>query len=193
MAKRRDEVTWFLTASEWRDWLVANHDTVTEIWLGCRKQHHPEGILVSQAIEEALCFGWIDSVRNGVDADGFAQRFSPRTSRSPWSEVNRALMEELIASGRVHPAGLRAWDGRDAAPGGIAPRVADRQAALEAPMQVRFEADPVAWNWFQQQPPGYRRLAIWWVMDAKRAETRERRLTTLIDESASQRRIRNLS
>jgi uncharacterized protein YdeI (YjbR/CyaY-like superfamily) len=191
MPKLREEVAWFATPAEWRAWLEANHDRATEHWVGCRKVHVPEGILVGEALDEALCFGWIDSVRHGVDADGFAQRFTPRTRRSPWSEVNRKRMAELIAAGRVHPAGLRAWEQRDSTP--AAPAVTDRAADLEPDMQERFAAATEAHAWFQSQPPGYRRQALWWVMEAKRPETRARRLATLIDDSTHHRRLRHLA
>jgi len=191
MPKLRDDVTWYASPGEWRAWLEDNHDRATEQWVGCRKVHVSVGILVGEALDEALCFGWIDSVRHGVDADGFAQRFTPRTSRSPWSEVNRKRMAELIEAGRVHPAGLRAWEQRDAAP--AAPAVADRSAVLDPASQARFEDAAEAYAWFQTQPPGYRRQAYWWVMEAKRAETRERRLSTLIDDSTNGRRLRHLA
>lgn len=191
MPKRRDEVTWFANAGEWRAWLEDHHDRATEQWVGCRKVHVPQGILVSEALDEALCFGWIDSIRHGVDADGFAQRFTPRTRRSPWSEVNRQRMTELIAAGRVHPAGLRAWAQRDLAPSTAA--VAQRTADLDPAMQARFEDAVDAYAWFLAQPPGYRRQAYWWVMEAKRPETRERRLAMLMDDSGNRRRLRHLS
>ena len=186
MAKRRDEAIWFEDAAAWRAWLAEHHATATECWVGCRKKHVPAGIAVSEALDEALCFGWIDSVRHGVDVDGFAQRFTPRTSRSPWSDVNRRRMEELIAAGRVHPAGLSAWQQRDTVPPTVA--VTDRAATLDEDMQQRFEDEAGAWAWFLTQPPGYRRQVIWWVMEAKRPETRERRFQHLLAESRAQRR-----
>lgn len=186
MTKRRDEAIWFEGPAAWRAWLEENHDTADECWVGCRKKHVATGITVIEALDEALCFGWIDSVRHGVDADGFAQRYTPRTSRSPWSDVNRRKMEALLAAGRVHPAGLRAWEQRDSVE--AAPAVAARDADLEPGMRARFEADEDAWTWFQTQPPGYRRQAAWWVMEAKRAETRERRFQQLLTESQAHRR-----
>jgi uncharacterized protein YdeI (YjbR/CyaY-like superfamily) len=191
MTRRRDEAIWFKSQAEWRAWLEDHHDTATECWVGCRKVHVEEGILVREALDEALCFGWIDSVRHGVDADGFAQRFTPRTSRSPWSEVNRKRMVELLRAGQVHPAGLRAWEQRDATPATTA--VVNRTAELDPEDQARFEDAAEAYGWFQSQPPGYRRQALWWVMEAKRPETRARRLATLIDNSAHQRRLRHLT
>ncbi len=186
MAKRRDEAIWFEDISAWRSWLEEHHDTATECWVGCRKKGVETGITVSDALDEALCFGWIDSVRHGVDEAGFAQRYTPRTSRSPWSEVNRRRMDVLLAAGRVHPAGMRAWDLRDDTPAD--PAVADRQGELDPDMQGRFEADPDAWTWFLTQPPGYRRQVTWWVMQAKRPETRERRFVQLLEASQAQRR-----
>lgn len=187
MAKRRDEAIWFEDIPAWRSWLEEHHDTATECWVGCRKKGVETGITVSEALDEALCFGWIDSVRHGVDEAGFAQRYTPRTSRSPWSEVNRRRMEELLAAGRVHPSGLRAWAQRDSVQ--AAPAVAARQADLGPEMQQRFEADEAGWAWFQTQPPGYRRQVTWWVMEARRPETRERRFERLLADSRSNRRV----
>ncbi len=188
MAKAREEATWFSTAEEWRAWLEANHDSATELWVGISKKHVDSGISYVEVVDEALCFGWIDGITHGVDDDGYAQRFTPRKRTSIWSGVNREKMARLIAKGRVQPAGLRAWDERDP----------DRQGlySYEQPfvrfdeeMVERFRSQVTAWTWFESQPPGYQRQATWWVTSAKRPETRERRLTKLIEESAQGRRV----
>ncbi len=189
MAKLRDDVTWFESPDEWQRWLAEHHETAAECWVGCRKVHVETGITYREALDEALCFGWIDGVRHTVDADGFAQRFTRRTARSPWSEVNRMRMDELLAEDRVHPAGIRAWEQRDLVPGRASVRVASRSAELEPVFQERFESAADAWDWFQAQPPGYRRQVVWWVMEAKRPETRERRFARLLADSQAHRRV----
>jgi uncharacterized protein YdeI (YjbR/CyaY-like superfamily) len=192
MAKTRDEVTWFDAPAAWRAWLETNHDTATEIWLGISKKHVNGGVSYVDAVEEGLCFGWIDGVTHTVDTDGYAQRFTPRTRTSNWSAVNLERMQRLIAAGRVRPAGLRAFDERD-------PDRSEQysfeqgEVALDAGMLVQFQAHPAAWAWFGSQPPGYRRLATWWVVSAKKPETRERRLATLIEDSANQRRLKQFA
>jgi uncharacterized protein YdeI (YjbR/CyaY-like superfamily) len=192
MAKARDEVTWFDSPAAWRGWLEANHATEREIWVGLRKKHVPVGITWPEAVDEALCFGWIDGLANAVDENGYAQRFTPRKRSSNWSAVNLKRIEELIAEGRVHPAGLRAWEERDPARSEQY-SFEQGEVALDDEMLGRFQASADAWEWFQTQPSGYRRQAIWWVTSAKKAETRERRLATLIEDSANRRRLKQFS
>lgn len=188
MVKARDEATWFSTPAAWRAWLEANHDTATELWVGISKKHVEGGVSYGEAVDEALCFGWIDGITHGVDEDGYMQRFTPRKRTSIWSAVNLGKMDRLIAEGRVHPAGLKAWAERDP----------DRQGlySFEQPfvrfddaMIARFQANDLAWTWFESQPPGYQRQATWWVTSAKKPETRERRLAKLIEESSQGRRV----
>lgn len=192
MAKTRDEVTWFDSAAAWRAWLEENHATATEIWVGLRKKHVPVGITWPEAVDEALCFGWIDGLAHGVDSDGYAQRFTPRKRTSNWSAVNLKRIAELMAEGRVHPAGMQAWEARDPA---RSEQYSFEQGeiALDPGMRARFEGHPAAWAWFQAQPPGYRRQATWWVTSAKKPETRERRLATLIEDSANERRLKQFA
>ncbi len=184
MVKERREATWFVTAAEWRAWLQANHDTATELWVGISKKHVEGGVSYAGAVDEALCFGWIDGITHGVDEDGYAQRFTPRKRTSIWSAVNLAKMERLIAAGRVHPSGLRAWEERDPARQGVYLNE-QPSARFEEAMLARFQANGAAWTWFESQPPGYQRRATWWVTSAKRPETRDRRLVKLIEESAN--------
>lgn len=188
MAKARDEVTWFATPDEWRDWLEANHATESEIWVGLRKKHVPAGITWQQAVDEALCFGWIDGLANAVDADGYTCRITPRKPRSIWSAVNLKRIEELIAAGRVHESGLRVYRARDPSRAGLY-STEQAEIAFEDAQLATFAANVAAWAWFQSQLPGYQRQATWWVISAKRPETRERRLAQLIDDSANERRL----
>jgi uncharacterized protein YdeI (YjbR/CyaY-like superfamily) len=144
-----------------------------------------------EAVDAALCFGWIDGIVKSVGADSYKQRFTPRTKRSIWSAANIARVAELTQLGLMHPAGLAAFAQRDPArtnqysfeQGEI------RFAAAEAKL---LKADKRAWQFFESQPPGYRRQATWWVISAKKTETRQRRLATLIADSAAGQRIKPL-
>jgi len=192
MVKARDEAVWFANPAEWRAWLETNHGTARELWVGIRKKHIAAGIDYHEALDEALCFGWIDGVTHTVDADGYTIRFTPRKASSIWSAVNIKRIAELRAEGRLHEAGLRAFEERNPDRAGL---YTHEQETLECSpaMLARFQANPGAWTWFQAQPPGYRRQATWWVIGAKREETRDRRLATLIDDSANERRLKHLA
>jgi len=192
MAKPRDDVTWFDSPAAWRDWLAANHATETELWVGLRKTHVPVGITWPEAVDEALCFGWIDGLTHTVDADGYTCRITPRKPRSIWSAVNLKRIEELIAEGRVHESGLRVYQERDLSRARLY-SFEQAEIAFDAEQAATFAAHAPAWAWFGSQPPGYQRQATWWVVSAKRTETRERRLAQLIDDSANQRRLKQFA
>ena len=178
----------FRSQIAFRRWLEKNHATTTELWVGMHKVASGKGGLTYQeALEEALCFGWIDGVRRRFDEQSFAQRFSPRKPKSYWSAVNTKRAEDLKAAGRMHPAGLAAFERRDKASGRYS---FERQAAaLDPAAEKRFRANRAAWQFFASQAPWYQRVAIHWVTSAKRDETRARRLATLIQDSAAGRRL----
>jgi uncharacterized protein YdeI (YjbR/CyaY-like superfamily) len=155
----------------------------------CHKTHAADrGITYTQALDEALCFGWIDGVRRSVGADTFSVRFSPRKSRSTWSRVNVAHVERLIQAGRMTKPGLAAFAARDDRRTGVY-SFEQRRVTLSPAYAREFRANAAAWAFFQQQPPWYRRTSIHWVMSAKREETRVRRLATLIAHSARRKAI----
>lgn len=178
----------FKTREHFRRWLERNHASATEVFIGLyRKASGRRGLSYLEALEEALCFGWIDGVRKRLDDESFVQRFSPRKPKSYWSVVNRARATALEAAGRMHPAGLAAFARRDGSGGRYS---FERQAAaLDPAAEKRFRANRAAWAFFEGQAPWYRRVAIHWVTSAKREETRQRRLETLIEDSAAGRRI----
>lgn len=178
----------FKTRRAFRQWLETHHASAKELWVGFhRKASGKGGITYKEALDEALCFGWIDGVRRRLDASSFVQRFSPRRAKSYWSAVNTKRAHELQAAGMMHAAGQAAFNRRD---GAAAQYSFERQAAaLDAPAEKRFRANRKAWRFFEQQAPWYRRVAIHWVTSAKRQETRHRRLETLIADSAAGRRI----
>jgi uncharacterized protein YdeI (YjbR/CyaY-like superfamily) len=144
----------------------------------------------AQAVDEALCFGWIDGVRRRIDEDSHSIRFTPRKPRSTWSAVNIDNAERLIAAGRMEPAGLRAFEARSEDRSRI---YAFEQGEVELPAaaQKRLRADARAWSFWEARPPGYKRIASWWVISAKREQTRERRLATLIEDCAAGRLIKS--
>ncbi|HSK93308.1 MAG TPA: YdeI/OmpD-associated family protein [Candidatus Angelobacter sp.] len=181
----RDEVTVFPTAAHFRAWLEANHDRVDALFIGFyRKGVGARAMTYPEAVDEALCFGWIDGITYGVDDELRAVRFTPRRRTSSWSAVNLAKVQALSAAGRMHPAGIRAHEERD--------RRKDQIYSYEQPprelppdMLARLRADGAAWTHWQAETPSYRRTATYWVTDAKRPETRERRFVMLLEESRS--------
>jgi len=180
----------FASAAEFRGWLEANHDTATELWMGYYRKGVPKtSMTYAEAVDEALCFGWIDGQTKRIDDEVTAQRFTPRRRTSNWSAINIAKVARLTAEGRMHPAGTRAFEERD--------RCRDATYSYERPPQelapewlARFEADAAAWSYWQAETPSYRRTAVHWVVSAKRPETRERRFATLVADSAAGRRVK---
>lgn len=138
-----------------------------------------KGIGYREALDEALCFGWIDGVRRALDADSFTQRFTPRKAKSNWSDVNIARAKELIAEGRMHAAGLAAFGKRDTSATAPYSYLRD-EAALAPEFLARLQANKRAWAHWQKLAPYYRRVSTFWVMSAKRDETRERRFAELL-------------
>jgi uncharacterized protein YdeI (YjbR/CyaY-like superfamily) len=190
---RRDEVSVFPTAAEFRAWLAANHDSTPELWVGYYKKGVGKASMTyPEAVDEALSFGWIDGITRRIDDAIYANRFTPRRPRSTWSATMVARFEALRRQGRVHPAGLRAFEARSASNTGI---YSYENAPRELPpdYEARLRANPGAWRYWQARPAGYRRTASFWVMSAKRAETRERRLVRLIEDCAQGRPIKPLS
>ena len=182
------KVIYFKTAAEFRVWLEKNHATASEVWVGFYKKDSGRvGISYADAVDEALCFGWIDGIRKRLDEVSYTNRFTPRKARSTWSLVNCGRVEQLRALGRMAEAGLKAFAARDPKRTGI--YSFENQAQLGREAETKFKASKKAWIFFQSQPPGYRRLAIHWVTSAKREETRARRLDRLIAASAKQTRV----
>ncbi|MFN2520708.1 MAG: YdeI family protein [Candidatus Limnocylindria bacterium] len=178
----------FRSGTELRRWLEKNHDREPELILGLyRKGSGKKSVTYQEALDEALCFGWIDGITHGVDDQRYMIRFTPRRPKSNWSRVNIKRVGELTALGRMAPAGLKTFEARDPArESGYSYEAT--LGGLDAPYEKLFRANRRGWAFFEVQPPGYRRVASWWVMSAKRQETRSRRLATLIDDSANGRR-----
>jgi uncharacterized protein YdeI (YjbR/CyaY-like superfamily) len=174
----------FKSQAAFRIWLERRHHTDRELLVGF---HHvgsgKPSITYPEARDEALCFGWIDGVRKNYDATSYTVRFTPRKADSAWSAVNLARVRELKAAGRMRPAGLRVFEARDPKKS-VQYSFENPPNELDAAAVKAFKARRRAWAWFETQAPWYRRTAAWWVMSAKKEETRARRLKMLIDSAA---------
>jgi uncharacterized protein YdeI (YjbR/CyaY-like superfamily) len=184
----------FESAAAFRAWLEEHHATETEVWLGQWKKHTGKPTVTwAEAVDEALCFGWIDGLLRRIDDDSHMQRFTPRKPTSNWSALNIANVERLRAEGRMRPAGEAAFARRRDAKTAVYSHEQRKNPQLEPDEQAQLEADEAAWAYFSSRPPSYRKPAIWWVISAKRPETRARRLATLIADSAAGRTIKPLT
>jgi uncharacterized protein YdeI (YjbR/CyaY-like superfamily) len=174
------KVNFFNSSSAFRIWLKSNHDKCSELWIGFYKvASGKHGLTYSDAVDQALCFGWIDGLKKTVDADSYSHRFSPRKPNSKWSAINLQRAKRLLAAGNMEAAGLKALEAADAK--SRAYSCEQRNSAKLSPGQERqFRACTEAWKFFQAQPSWYRRTASWWVISAKREETTQRRLSSLI-------------
>ena len=182
--------TFFKTPAALRRWFKTHHATTAELWIGFYKKDSGRGgVVYKQALDEALCVGWIDGMVRRVDEASYMQRFTPRRPRSNWSAINIARANALVAEGRMQPAGLAAFERR------VPDRSAvysyeQRQAATLSPAERRIvKANPDAWRFLEAQLPSYKRAVAGWIQSAKKAETRERRLAVLIDCSARGRLV----
>jgi len=186
------EPTFFPTPADFRAWLAAHHATTDQLWVGYyKKATKRPSVTWEDTVNEALCYGWIDGIRKSRGRESYMIRFTPRKPRSVWSQRNIELVERLTAEGRMKAEGLAAFAFKDLHPeSGYATAKFDGTFTDE--MMARFKKIPGAWKFYQEQPPGYRRHAARWVMSAKREQTRERRLATLIDDSANGLRIKQL-
>jgi len=171
-------------------WLEKHHAGARELWVGFHKKGTDRTSLTwPESVDEALCFGWIDGVRRSFDGESYVIRFSPRKATSTWSAINIRRMGELVAAGRVRPPGLEAFAKRSEARSGTYSYEQRANAKLTAALEKRFRADREAWTFYQAQPPWYRRTCTWWIVSAKKEETRLRRLMSLIESSAKGRRL----
>lgn len=182
--------TFFPTPADFRAWLDAHHAGETELLVGFYKKGTGKpSITWPESVDEALCYGWIDGVRRRVDDEAYSIRFTPRKQKSTWSAVNIARVGELIETGRMQPAGLKAFHAREESNSRIYAYENRDKAVFDAALEERFRANETAWNFFQAQPPGYRTTSTHWVTSAKQEATRLRRLDKLVADSAAGRRL----
>ena len=183
----------FRTPKELRAWYEANHDGRSELLVGFwKKATGKESVTYQEALDEALCYGWIDGVRHSLGEEAYTIRFTPRKARSIWSQVNIRRIAELEAAGRMHPSGHRTFEARD-------PKrqkqysFENRDKGLSQAFEAELRANAKAWAFFEKQPRSYRHTAGFWVMSAKQEATQRRRLRTLIADSAQGMRVKPLT
>jgi len=181
--------TFLTTPGDFRQWLRKNHASMTELWVGFHKKGTGKPSMSwPESVDQALCFGWIDGLRKSCDSESYMIRFTPRKSTSTWSAVNAKRAQELIRLGLMQPAGKKAFEGRDVKRSKLY-SFEQKSATLETAYEKQFRTNPNAWQFFQSQPPWYRKTATWWVVSAKQEATRQKRLAVLISDSKAGRRI----
>src|SRR5215216_326350 len=175
--------TFFSSPENCRQWLEQNHDRESELLLGCHKKSSgKKSITYAEALDEALCFGWIDGVRKNLDETSYTIRFTPRKPRSIWSLVNVNHVERLKKEGRMHAAGLDAYARRDPKRTGIY-AFENEPRQLSPAYEKVFRENKKAWKFFEEMPPSLKRTTIYWIMSAKKEETQLRRLKQIIENS----------
>jgi uncharacterized protein YdeI (YjbR/CyaY-like superfamily) len=181
--------TFFETPADFRAWLEKHHARADELLVGFyKKKSGKPSITWPESVDQALCFGWIDGVRRRIDDISYSIRFTPRRRGSIWSNVNTRRVAELVKEKRMRPAGMKAFEARDPMTTGI--YAFERETAtLPAEFEQVFRANAKAWKFWEAQPPGYKRLAAYFVTSAKQDETRRRRMDVLIRDSAKGRRL----
>jgi uncharacterized protein YdeI (YjbR/CyaY-like superfamily) len=186
-------VTFFKTPADFRKWLLKHHGTALELWVGFHKKGsgHPS-ITWPESVDEALCVGWIDGIRKNLDETSYTIRFTRRKTGSIWSAVNIKRAGELIELKRMKPAGLEAFEKRTE---DRSRRYSYEQqgSKLAGEYEEKLKANSKAWQFFKAQPPGYQKVVGWWVMSAKKEETRLRRLERLIADCARGERIDSMN
>ncbi len=183
----------FATPAEFRAWFDGHHEAGGELLVGFYKKGSGKpSITWPEAVDEALRVGWIDGVRKSIDAESYSIRFTPRKPRSIWSAVNMGRVAELTRLGRMRDAGLKAFEKRSAEKSAIYAYEQRQAAELDEAHESRFRANQSAWDWFQAQAAWYKRTATWWVVSAKKEETRLKRLTLLIECSEQEKKIDQL-
>lgn len=183
------DIIFFASPAEFREWLEKNHATAQELWVGYHKKSTGKPSMTwPESVDQALCFGWIDGIRKTVDENSYTNRFTPRKPKSNWSAVNLKKVEELSSLGLMRPAGLKVYNEREQKDLSEYSYEEGNRKLPEA-YEQQFQASATAWAFWQAQPPSYQKAACWWVVSAKREETRLKRLATLIEDSAKGKRI----
>jgi len=192
--RKEPQPQFFASAAEWRAWLEKHHADMPELWVGFYKRDSGRpSITWPESVDGALCFGWIDGIRKSIDAISYKIRFTPRKPRSVWSAINIKRVAELRSMGLMHAAGLTAFEQRDDDRSAIYAYEQRKTAKLPPPFEKKFQEHAEAWKFFQSQPPWYRQTCTYWVISAKKEETRGKRLAILIDCSTRKRSIPSLT
>ncbi|HZN07683.1 MAG TPA: YdeI/OmpD-associated family protein [Pyrinomonadaceae bacterium] len=178
------EPKFFTSPEKFRQWLQKNHDSANELLVGFHKKDSgKKSITYAEALDEALCFGWIDGVRKRLDETSYTIRFTPRKPKSIWSNVNVKHVERLKKEGRMAEPGLKVYAQRDPKRTGIY-AFENRPKEFSPEYEKKFRANKAAWEFFQTIPPSLRNTYIFWIMGAKKEETQLHRLELLIESSA---------
>lgn len=179
----------FPTQEDFRRWLEEHHEKESELIVGFYNvKSGKRSMTWSEAVDQALCFGWIDGVRRKVDEESYSNRFTPRRAASNWSAVNIKKVEELTEKGLMKPAGIAAYEKRKDEKSAVY-AYENELKKFSGEFQKRFEANEKAWRFFEKQANWYKKQMINWVMTAKQDATRERRLEKLIAESENEKRL----
>jgi uncharacterized protein YdeI (YjbR/CyaY-like superfamily) len=179
----------FKTPADFRKWLETNHVTASELLVGFyKKDSGRPSITWPESVDQALCFGWIDGIRRNIDEVSYSIRFTPRRRGSVWSSINIKRVAELSKDGLMKPAGIKAFEARKENKSGIY-SYEQRKAELDEPYEKRLRQNEKAWKFFQAQSPAYRKMVYWWIVSAKKEETRLQRLAKLIELSAKSKKI----
>jgi uncharacterized protein YdeI (YjbR/CyaY-like superfamily) len=183
-------IKFFKTSADLRKWFEKNHQTAKEQWVGYYKAGSgKQSITWSESVDQALCFGWIDGVRKSLDEKRYTIRFTPRNPNSIWSDINIKKIAELKRLGLMTPAGLKVFEQRDSAKSRQYSFEQRKNPKLPAADTKKFKANNRAWKYFLSQPPWYQKAAVWWVISAKKEETRLKRLAQLIKDCEHGRTI----
>ena len=187
------KIRFFATQADFRAWLEKNHAIHTELSVGFYKRSSGSpSITWPESVDAALCYGWIDGVRNSIDAVSYRIRFTPRKPGSTWSAINVKRVAELTKHGLMHAAGIKAFEARTGDKTGIYAYEQRKTAKLPPPYEKKFRANKKAWAFFQKQPPWYQRTATYRIISAKQKATREKRLAELIRDSEAGLSIKEL-
>ena len=188
------EPTFFPTPADFRSWFETNHDKFQELFVGFyKKSSGKSSITWPESVQVALCFGWIDGVRKSLGETSYMIRFTPRKPASTWSAINIKFVQELTRKGLMHPAGLKAFAARTAKKSAIYSYEQRKTAQFTRAQAKQFRANKTAWEFFRSQPPWYQRVCTYWVVTAKKEETKRKRLSLLIKNSQNRRSMRQLA
>ncbi len=183
------QVTFFATQEDFRAWLELNHETANELIVGFYKVKSGKPSMTwSQSVDQALCFGWIDSIRKTIDSESYSIRFTPRRSNSIWSQINIDKIEELTKAGLMKPAGIKAFNLKKENNSRIYSYENDALIAGSA-FEIQLKSNPAAWDFFLKQAPSYRKAVIHWIMSAKQEATRIQRLDKLLQACSIQKKL----
>src|SRR5229473_8421859 len=186
--------TFFPTPADFRAWLQAHHDKFQELLVGFyKKDSGRPSITWPESVQVALCFGWIDGVRKSLDETSYTIRFTPRKPTSTWSSININLVRDLTKKGLMRPAGLKAFAARNEKKSSIYSYEQRKNPRFTREQEKLFRANKTAWEFFRSQAPWYQRACTYWVISAKKEETKLKRLSLLIKHSQNRRTLPQLT